>query len=73
MALQGVLIDGLYSVEFAIANYALPEDTDKKGAVTVRYSSRETIQARIEQKPAKAGALIGFYDPVIAAILGTEI
>jgi len=70
---QGVLIDGLYSPETAIAHYALPPDSSKKGTTTTSYSAPQTIQARIEQKPPKAGAQVGYYDPVLAAILGTEI
>jgi len=73
MPLQGVLIDGLYSPETAITHYALPLDASKKGTTTSRYSSGSTIQARIEQKPPKAGVQIGFYDPELLAILGTEI
>jgi len=72
LSLQGVMIDGLYSVETAIAHYSLPPAASKKGSVTASYSARETIQAKIEQKPPKAGVAIGFYDPVLSALLSGE-
>lgn len=73
MSLLGVLIDGLYSVEYAVNNLALPSTSEKKGSVTVSYSSTQSIQAKIEKNITKTGARVDFYDPVVAAILAGEL
>ena len=70
---SGVLIDGLYSVEYAIKNLALPPAASKKGSVTVGYSAPQAIQAKIEKNITKTGAQIDFYDPVLAALLAGEL
>lgn len=71
---NGVMIDGLYSVEYAVNNLALPNTSvDTTGATVSSYSARPVIQAVLEQAIAKTGVRIDFYDPVVSAILAGEL
>jgi hypothetical protein len=54
-------------------SYSYPSISSKKGATSGRYNGGRTVLKRVNNKPAKAGTAIGFYDPEIAAILGVEI
>lgn len=77
MAGLGALIDGLYSVEYAVNNLAAPAPTTKKGSSFASYSARQKVQAQIEDPPPatlkKSGAKIDFYDPELNSILSGEI
>jgi hypothetical protein len=77
MAGLGALIDGLYSVEYAVNNLAAPAPTTKKGSSFQSYSAPQKIQAQIEDPPPatikKSGAKIDFYDPELNSILSGEI
>jgi hypothetical protein len=77
MAKLGALIDGLYSVEYAVNNLAAPSPTTKKGTSSASYSATQKIQAQLEKPPGaaikKSGAKIDFYDPELNAILSGEI
>ena len=71
---QGVLIDGLFSVEFAINNLALPTTSvDTTGAIVSSFSSTQAIQSNIEKDIVKTGTRIDFYDPEVAALLAGEL
>lgn len=73
----GVLIDGLYSVEYAVNNLAINKTTGSSGSVISDYSPRKVIQAKIEEPPAattkKAGIRIDIYDPVLSALFAGEL
>ena len=71
----GVLIDGLYSVEYAVNNLAAPAPTTRKGTTSVAYSAPQAIQAKVENvaAPKKTGIGIDIYDPELSAILSGEI
>lgn len=66
----GVLIDGLYSVEYAITYLALPaSSTNTSGYSGRSYSSGPALQATLEKSIAKVGVRLDIYDPELIAIL----
>lgn len=70
----GVLIDGQWSVEYAVANLALVSTpTDTTGVSVSSYSSSQAIQSKLESGITKTGVQIAEYDPVVSALLAGEL
>ena len=66
----GAYADGYYIP--AVQRIAIVAPPNKRGSSSRRYSAAQTITAKIEKSVEKTGAMVGVYDPEIAAILALE-
>lgn len=78
----GIMIDGLYSVEYAVNNLALPygSGTGSTGSIGItvgEFEPRRIRQAKIESPPPAqlkfCGVKVDIYDPYLAAVMAGEL